>query len=775
MLDAQRTGIGGLAKLGEGVRANSDAKTQAGLTRGPSLGKKLINAAWTDTFPAQGATLDLDFANDRGFVRGLGQGKSMDAVTFTRASKGGFINQNGLLRGMVLNLLRATEDTTDSVWVKTLATVTETSAEAPNGELSADICVYENDGRIQQLGTVISANSTVVFSCYIKGTAGETVNLYMNINVGGATWSGVSSGAVTSAAVVYKIFTLTGGWDRFELTGTTSTNTSNFLIAINDTRAGTGNPTARTITIWGAQLELGSSATEYFPTNIGQPRFDWASTAVVAQRNLATNTENLAAFSFQRSIITTNIIANPLDGEITADKWADDSVNTGEHVINNWFNFSSGGTYTFSIYAKEEGRKLQLDSFISGIGIVGGLFDLVNGTATSVNGATTSIISIGLSGWYRCSMTFTYASSGTVNARLVTNAGSASYLGDGVSGVYAFGWQLELGDTATDYQPIAQPTSSTPLAANPTSNGLLIEEARTNRILWCRDATQTQWVKTNVTAAKDQTGVDGVANAASSLTATANDGTCIQTITLASGSRTGSVYLKRITGTGNVQVSLDGTTYSTVDLSDTEWRRIVLSGTVTNPTVGIKLAVSGDAVAMDYGQVEDGLFATTPILTTTATATRSADVATMEGINLINWYKFSNGVFSTESALPVTGGAIFTLLGASNNYLYVDRLTSTLLRAFVNATGVGGTTSVTIEPNISLCKVSTRILNGNNAISVNNYDIRIFGGILNPVQTSLRLGQAFNQATTFNSTLKRITYTPQVLSDNALKNITTIV
>jgi len=73
MVDAHRSGIGGLAKLGDGVRANSDARTQAGLGRGPNQSKKLINAAWTDTFPAQGATLDLDFANDRGFVRGIGQ------------------------------------------------------------------------------------------------------------------------------------------------------------------------------------------------------------------------------------------------------------------------------------------------------------------------------------------------------------------------------------------------------------------------------------------------------------------------------------------------------------------------------------------------------------------------------------------------------------------------------------------------------------------------------------------------------------------------------
>lgn len=190
-----------------------------------------------------------------------------------------------------------------------------------------------------------------------------------------------------------------------------------------------------------------------------------------------------------------------------------------------------------------------------------------------------------------------------------TSGSPVSYLwsGDGSSGFYLWGAQVvPYTGVLTDYQP----TTTTSLYG---------------------------WSRLNVSLAKNQTGIDGVANAATSITATASGAVLIQPAVLASGSRTCSVYLKRLVGTGTVQLSLDGATWSSVDITTTEWRRVVLSGTVTNPTIGIKLLTSGDAVAMDFAQVEDGTFATMPILTTSATATRSLDVATVGGSNFRNW------------------------------------------------------------------------------------------------------------------------------------------
>lgn len=159
--------------------------------------------------------------------------------------------------------------------------------------------------------------------------------------------------------------------------------------------------------------------------------------------------------------------------------------------------------------------------------------------------------------------------------------------------------------------------------------GLLMEGAATNLALWSRDLTQSgTWVVSALSSvAKDQTGIDGVANSASSFTAGADNATVLQTLGLGSASRTYSVFLKRLTGTGTVSITPDGTNYTTVVLT-AAWQRFQVNATVV-PIIGIKLATTGDAVAVDINQDETGAFATSPIITTNATVTRAAETASM--------------------------------------------------------------------------------------------------------------------------------------------------
>jgi hypothetical protein len=647
---------GGLpAKLSQGPRTGYDlSRMGAGAARGANRKKKLEAAPWSGTWPAPQATLDLDFANNRGFVRGLGQGGVMDGITFTRASNGTFVGPDGLLKGYtqgINNLLTFPQDFDNAAWTKNESTVSQNVAVAPNGTLTADALIESANNARHGVSQFAASASATINSFSVSAKA--NTRSWLGIRVDGVTsYFDLGSGVVGTAGAgcTLNISEENGGWYRCTVTKDWFANNNCWLIvaSADNTEIYTGNGTSG-IFIWGAQLELGSTATEYFPTNINVPRFDWAGTEVVANKNLAPNTEAFNAWTNNGNAVTVTANGDTApDGTQTADLLSQSAVSGAGRWISP-INLTSirATTVTLSVWLRKvSGVNSQPTISLSNINTGN------SSSALSVTGT-----------WTRFSFTTTTSSSGDSRMGLQIDWSSSGAANDNVFA--AWGFQVELGDTATDYQPIAQPTTNTPLRPAPTCNGLLIEEARTNRLLWCRDATQTQWVKTDITAAKDQTGIDGVANAASSLTATADGGTCIQTITLASGSRTGSVYLKRLTGTGAVQESLDGSTWSTVDLSTDEWRRIVLSGTVTNPVVGIRLAVSGDAVAMDFGQVEDGAFVTSPVLTTGATATRSAEFASTPVVITSQFYDQNKGSLFVKAFtfMPTSLGATAVVVG----------------------------------------------------------------------------------------------------------------
>ena len=126
--------------------------------------------------------------------------------------------------------------------------------------------------------------------------------------------------------------------------------------------------------------------------------------------------------------------------------------------------------------------------------------------------------------------------------------------------------------------------------------GLQYELAATNRLN--TDWSNAAWVKNNL------------ANAGNTLTATAGNGTALQTYTAGAATRTFSVDIRRVTGTGDVQITVDGgTNWVTVRLLDSR-QRFTLAATAANPQVGIRIVTSGDAVEATFPQLEDTGYAT---------------------------------------------------------------------------------------------------------------------------------------------------------------------
>lgn len=156
--------------------------------------------------------------------------------------------------------------------------------------------------------------------------------------------------------------------------------------------------------------------------------------------------------------------------------------------------------------------------------------------------------------------------------------------------------------------------------------------ATTNNLLYCRDLTNAAWVKTNVTAALNQTGIDGQANASSLLTATAADATALQTITAASAAGCSGYFVRRAAGTGGIYFTRDGgtnwTDITSLINSSTPTLVKIENTSVTNPQVGFKIATSGDQIHVDAGINHLGTELANPILTTSATVTVNAETLT---------------------------------------------------------------------------------------------------------------------------------------------------
>lgn len=164
------------------------------------------------------------------------------------------------------------------------------------------------------------------------------------------------------------------------------------------------------------------------------------------------------------------------------------------------------------------------------------------------------------------------------------------------------------------------------------------------------------------------TGLDNVANSASRLTAAANDATLLQLLTAATGTRTTSVWIKRVSGSGTVSLTRNGGTGwtdITSSLVTGTWVPVELTSDVgANPTVGLKMGTSGDVIDVDCFQDENGAWRTSPILTTTAAVTRNADV-----LSYASAFDVAQGtaLCSVKSDCTVGNGGILALNGDGGN------------------------------------------------------------------------------------------------------------
>jgi hypothetical protein len=203
-----------------------------------------------------------------------------------------------------------------------------------------------------------------------------------------------------------------------------------------------------------------------------QPRFDYDPVTgeckglliEESRQNLLTYSEDFsnAIYSIGSGSISTNTITAP-DGNITADAFIENTTSNAYHFFNQFITKAASSiTYTLSIFVKSKGgRRVGLRIESGGAGVISE-FNVVTGTNTAIgtynsgfSNPSSSIIKYP-NDWYRITLTVTSNTSTSlfIQLYLISNTTNSSvYTGDGTSGLYLWGAQLEAGAFATSYIP----------------------------------------------------------------------------------------------------------------------------------------------------------------------------------------------------------------------------------------------------------------------------------------------------------------------------------
>jgi hypothetical protein len=760
-----------------------------------------------------------------------------DIITFSRSSNATRIGPTGLVEYAPHNLLLRSQEFDNASWTKINGSITANAIAAPDGTISADKYTPSAINSYQLCYQTAATYGTYTFSVYAKAGEYTQAMLWTDKPITfGISAFNLSNGTIVQQGDGHTNVSITSvgnGWYRCSITAATTSGTPTFYVGIapsgntGGTFAGDGTSGGY---LWGAQLSVGPYALDYTPTTsaaVYGPRFDYDGSGVTIVEPVSTNlilySEQFdnAYWTVNNATVTANSTTAP-DGTNTADLLTENS-SSGVHRVYKDITLTAV-SHSASIYAKPNGRSwiyIRMDT-ASGLQA---WFNISTGQVGTVqSGLTASIQSVG-NGWYRCTVSGVAA---VVNNFLVglSNADNvSSYTGDGTSGAYLWGGQLEVGSTATAYMVSGATNGfrAVPVVSgSATPKGLLIEEQRQNLFTYSEQLNNVIWSTAgNVTLTANTAVAPDGTTTADTMTEVATNAThrieYITSGTSVANQYTVSFYVKVASGAPWFRLSVtdslgahevnawfdltNGVNGSTsvvgsaviasrsITAVGNGWYRCVMTGTVTggtgvvysyNALANADLAISylgstSRAVYLWGAQLEAGSFATSYIPTLASSVTRSADVASVN--TLSPWFNATEGTlfaeysfYGADSAYNNTPAMLTD--GTENNYIAIFGYSSAY--GWVQASGatsagltVGGTTAIN-----TTYKAAVAYKTDDFAFSLSGISPATDSSGSVPTVTSMLLGRRVSSSKPLHGHIRRVAYFPRRLQNAELQALT---
>jgi hypothetical protein len=540
---------------------------------------------------------------------------------------------------------------------------------------------------------------------------------------------------------------------------------------------------------------------------------------------------DFAPWSGSQFTLTANATTAP-DGTSTAESLVPSAVSTANHQLAQNITLNGSSTYTISIYVKAFGYT----KFAFRESVQTGAYATFNLASTGSVISTGSIAFVSLlnatitsvaNGWFRLTATFLsydpaslgmgfYALNDTYTSGDPYSAGVAT--GNGTSGVYIWGAQLEQRNAATAYTA----TTTTPIAnyntvlktagpnqprfdENPItleSRGLMVEEQRTNLFTYSQDFTDGSWVKSGTTI-QTAVGLDGTLSAVKlSATTSSSDKNIYKSFTTTAQTYTMSVYAKAggINSLAFYYSSINGGPYPQFNLTDgtatnggimqsvgNGWYRCSHSFVAVSASNLLAIYINStssmtgngfDGIYIWGAQCEVGPYATSYIPTVAAAATRSQDFATMTGTNFSSWYNGGEGSFYADYSFyapdgPYNNPVLHANDGTENNYVAIFGYGSAYgwvqaVSASSAGITVGGATAINTQ-----YKAAVSYKTNDFAFTLNGATVGTdaSGGV--PAVDRLYIGWRVSASRPLLGTIKKIAYYPERLTNAEIVNLTT--